>query len=248
MSKRTTQVNSAAMLKNVASITEAVEHALNRPPHLPGLVCFHGHSGFGKTTAALFLTVQFRAYHVEADSTCSRKELLLDIAEKMGLTPTKTIRELKTQIGEQLAASRRPLIIDDAHHPARKGFLEILLDIYKKSRDMGTIVLIGEPALPLELKKHFERIDNRILRWVEANPLDMDDARVLRDFYARGVMVGDDLLKEIHRSHDGCTRRIVIELENVREKALAMGLREIGLAEWTGEKPAEPKKTIRRVG
>ncbi|HIJ83837.1 MAG TPA: ATP-binding protein, partial [Magnetococcales bacterium] len=187
MSKRTTLVNSAALLKNVAAITEAVEHALNRPSHLPGLVCFHGHSGFGKTTAALFLTVQFRAYHIEADSTCTRKELLLDIAERMGLTPTKTVRELKTQIGEQLAASRRPLIIDDAHHPAKKGFLELILDVYKKSRDQGTIVLIGEPALPLELKKHFERIDNRILRWVEANPLDMDDTRVLRDFYARGV-------------------------------------------------------------
>ncbi|MBF0262960.1 MAG: ATP-binding protein, partial [Magnetococcales bacterium] len=43
------KITSVAMLKNVVAVTEAMEHAMARPGHLPGLVCMHGFSGFGKS-------------------------------------------------------------------------------------------------------------------------------------------------------------------------------------------------------
>ncbi|MBF0424306.1 MAG: ATP-binding protein [Magnetococcales bacterium] len=230
--KRPEVKNGAAMLKNVINITEAMMHAVERSRQLPGLVCFHGESGFGKSSAAVFLAGELRAYHVEVDSTCTKKELLLDVAEEMGLVPGRTIRDLKRQIGEHLSLSGRPLIIDDAHHLAKRGILELVLDLHKKAGERSTVLLIGEPALPFEMKRRWERIDNRILRWVEAKPLDWDDAVILRDHYAAGVAVADDLLADIHSRHKGCARRVVVELEEARAWAISRGRKEMDLAQW----------------
>ena len=44
-----------APLANVNLCTSAVERALNRPSHLPGMVCMHGPAGWGKSKAATFV-------------------------------------------------------------------------------------------------------------------------------------------------------------------------------------------------
>ena len=46
-----------APLKNVALCTRLLEQAINRPAHLPGLVCFYGPSGWGKSFAAAYAAI-----------------------------------------------------------------------------------------------------------------------------------------------------------------------------------------------
>ena len=235
-----TKVNGIAMLKNVTAVTEAMEHAVNRPSYLPGLVVFSGASGLGKTSSAIWMANEMRAYHVEMDSSCTRKELLLDILSEMGIhAPGRTIREMKHQIGEELALSRRPLIIDDAQYAVQRGMIELILDIHKKSGEAGTILLIGEEALRHALKR-WERIDNRVLRWIEAKPLDLADAAILRDTHIVGVTIRDDLLAHLHGLHKGCARRICVGLEEARELAVNRGLRTIGLGDFRAEAAEAP--------
>ena len=42
-----------APLANVSLCASAVERALNRPSHLPGMVCMHGPAGWDKSTTQI---------------------------------------------------------------------------------------------------------------------------------------------------------------------------------------------------
>ena len=69
-------------------------------------------------------------------------------------------------ICEQLAASQRPLILDEADYlVAKAGMVELVRDIYEGSQ--SPIMLVGEEMLPNKLKK-YERFHGRVLNWLRA--------------------------------------------------------------------------------
>ena len=222
-----------APLTNVALCMRAVERAIKRPKYLPGMVAFYGPSGWGKTFSACYVANKYRAYYVECKSTWTRKAILLAICKELGIAPARTIYEIAEQITEHLRMTQRVLIIDEMDHIVEKKAVEIIRDIYDGA---GTpILLIGEERLPVKLKK-WERFHGRILDWVPARPVDLEDARVLTQFYAKKVKIRDDLLQRIVELAKGSVRRVCVNLSRVEEEALGMGLKEIGLKEW-GEKP-----------
>lgn len=203
------------------------------PGHLPGLVVLYGPSGLGKSTAATVAATQLHAYYVEAKSSWTRKAVYQSILKGMGIVPAKTIYEMEEQVTAQLAASRRPLIVDEADHLVAKGSIEIIRDIYEGSG--AAILLIGEENLPNSLAR-WERIHNRVLEWVPAQYADMDDAAALRDLYCDKATIADDLLERIHSTSKGVARRIVVNLERVQQAALAAGKKALDCAGW-GERP-----------
>lgn len=229
-----------APLANVGLTLAALGGAVNRPSHLPGLVVLYGPSGLGKSTAASLAATQFQAYYIQAKSSWTRKAVYQSILKDMGIVAAKTIYEMEEQVTAQLAASQRPLIIDEADHLVAKGCIEIVRDIYEGSN--AGILLIGEENLPSGLER-YERIHNRVLEWVPAQFADMDDAAALRDLYCNKVSIADDLLEHIHLASKGVVRRICVNLERVQQHALTMGKKEIAMADWgdkalyTGEAP-----------
>lgn len=229
-----------APLANVALTLGALSGAMRRPSHLPGLVVLYGPSGLGKSTAATVAATQLRAYYIQAKSSWTRKAVYQSILKCMGIVPAKTIYEMEEQVTGQLAASGRPLIVDEADHLVAKGSIEIVRDIYEGSN--AAILLIGEENLPSSLTR-WERIHNRVLEWVPAQYADMDDARALRDLYCDKAAVADDLLDLIHKTSKGVVRRMVVNLERVQQAALTAGKKDIDLAAWgnqslyTGEAP-----------
>lgn len=233
-----------APLTNVSLCMTALTRAIDRPPHLPGMVCFYGPSGWGKSTAAAYAANKQRAYYIECKSTWTRKAVLAAILKDMGINPAPTLYEMADQVCEQLANSMLPLIIDELDHLVNKQAVEIVRDIYEGSG--AAILLIGEERLPEKLKR-WERFHGRILDWVPAQPSDLDDCRHLAKLYCRAVTIDDDLLAAIHAASRGSARRICVNLERVQDEAMSQGLAEIGLAEWgdreffTGEAP------VRRV-
>lgn len=235
------RIAKVATLKNVVAVTEAMEHAMARAKHLPGLVVMHGFSGHGKSFSAIFVAGEYKAYFVEARSYWTRKAMLLAILKEMGIEPERTLDEMMGQIIEQLVTSRRPLIIDETDHLVDRGIIGLVKDIHDGSPGC-TILLIGEEGLPGKLAK-FERVHGRVLDWVAAQPADMDDAELLRAFYCGRVRVTDDLLTRIHHVCKGSTRRICVNLERVQEVAISEGRREMDLDAWgerafyTGETP-----------
>lgn len=243
MAKNRLDVKTAA-LSIVMLAMGCLQRIMERRDHLPGLAVLYGFSGFGKSTAAAYISNKLGAYYVECKSVWSKKAFMENVLRVMGILPGKTVSIMLDQICEQLAKSGRPLIIDEMDHIVEKAAAEVVRDIYEGSR--APILLIGEERLPGKLAK-WERVHGRILEWAAAPPADLHDAKVLADFYCAGVAVDADLLATIHGKSKGSVRRIVTNLDLVRKEAQNQGLTAIGLKEWgkralyTGEAP-QPRR------
>lgn len=238
--KQPVNMGGKAPLANVGLTVSALQGAMTRPAHLPGIVVLYGPSGLGKSTAAAVAAMQLQAYYVQAKSSWTRKAVYQSILKVMGIVPAKTIYEMEDQVAAQLAASGRPLIVDECDHLVAKSSIEIVRDIYEASG--AAILLIGEEHLPAGLAR-WERIHNRVLEWVPAQYATMTDARALRNLYCDRVAVEDDLLAKIHEVSKGVARRICVNLERAQQAGLGLGKKAMSLADWgkrplyTGEAP-----------
>lgn len=234
-------VSKIVPLTNVGLLTSAINRAMLRPQGLPGLVVAYGPSGLGKSVAAAWAANQHRAYYVECRDTWSKKAFLLAILREMAIAPARTLSEMVDQVAEQLSRSGRPLLIDDVQYLLDKRVANILTDIYNASQ--GTIVLIGEERVPASLAK-LERLHNRVLEWVPAQPATLEDIRNLAAASYPKLSIDDDLLDNLRHQVRGCLRRIAVNLYRVHTEAQAAGVQSMDLASWgkrtwfTGEAPA----------
>lgn len=233
---------STAPLTNVSLCSKAMLRAVDRPYHLPGFVCFYGPAGWGKSTAAAYVANAQEAYYIQCQETWTRKAVLLAILEQMGIDPKKTLYEMSRQVCQQLASSRRPLIIDELDHLVKRCAVEMIRDIHEGSG--AAILLIGEERLPDKLQR-WERFHSRVLDWVPAQPADLDDCRYLSQLYCREVEIADDLLAAIHSATSGNTRYVVVNIELVRVTALELGMSEFNRQDW-GARPFHTGKAPER--
>lgn len=233
-----------APLRNVALADRVMAQLIDRPSHLPGMAAFFGPSGYGKTIAAGYVATKYRAYYIECKSTWTKKAILLAILKEMGVVPAKTIYDMVDQVAEQLVLSQRPLLIDEMDHIVEKKAVELIRDIYEASN--APIMMVGEEQFPAKLRR-WERFHNRILNWQQAAPSDLDDARELSRLYVTNtsqIVIQDDLLEDVLRKSRNAARRIVVNLELIRNTALRQGWDNVDLQMWgnnelyTGEAPA----------
>lgn len=226
-------VNKPAPLRNVAAFTSLINRVVHRRPGLPGLACFYGHSGLGKTKSAIFGANRHRAAYVECGQMTTARSLLVSILMELGLPkPKGTATDMLTEIVEILARDpRRPLIIDEAHHIAHKAFVDVVRELHDKSD--APIVLIGEETLPKHLEA-YERVHNRMLDWVAAVPCNGEDFGMLARTVAPKIRIGADLASEILDVTAGNTRRIVVNLAKAEEVAAREGLDVVDLAAFGG--------------
>lgn len=227
-------------LTNVGLLASAIERAQTRPQGLPGLIVMYGASGLGKTVGAAFAANIYRGYYVECRDTWTKKAFLSAILREMGIPPGRTMAEMAEQVADQLSRSARPLIVDDVQYLLDKAAANVLTDIYNASH--GTIVLIGEERVPASMAKK-ERLHNRVLEWVPAQPATLEDMRLLATNSYPKLQIHDDLLEDLRRAVRGCLRRIVVNLYHVYSEASAMCLDSVDLALWgkrgwfTGDAP-----------
>ncbi|WP_159069647.1 phage terminase large subunit [Neisseria elongata] len=163
-----------------------------------------------------------RAYYVQLRSAWSKKTLLEKICFEMGLPPARTAAGCLDLICEQLAASQRPLILDEADYlVTHSGMVELVRDIYEGSQ--APLMLVGEEMLPTKLKK-FERFHGRVLAWVPAQPVDLADAEELAKVYAPDLTFERDALSYLVDLAHGSVRRVTVNLVNLLELANQQGL------------------------
>lgn len=149
------------------------------------------------------------------------------------MRPRGTIPEMVKEIVSAMVHLARPLIIDEFDHVVARGYVETVREIHDKSG--APIVLIGEELLPTKLLP-WERFHGRILDWVPAQPTTAEDAAVLARLYVPGVEIAADLLDHINRLSEGRVRRVIVNLERVREAALLEGWDRADVAGW-GDRP-----------
>jgi DNA transposition AAA+ family ATPase len=241
-----TQVNRPAPLKNVAAFSTLISKVVERKPHLPGMACFSGPSGYGKSRSAVFGASAYRAAYVECDQFTTAKSLLTLVLKELGLDrPRGTVPDLIEEAVMIMAGDRRrPLIVDEAHHIAAKRFVDVLRTLHDKSG--APVILIGEETLPKQLEA-FERVHNRMLTWVQALPCDAEDFATLARTICPGVAIGADLANAILKETRANTRRIIVNLDEVEQRARQLGISSIGLAEFSslgpivGNKAPQPR-------
>ncbi|MBR8314679.1 ATP-binding protein [Burkholderia dolosa] len=218
-----------ANTQNMTLAEVAIERALSRSANLPGLVCFYGPSGWGKSIATNTVAQNGRGYYVQARSVWTKKAMLMAILFEMGMRPAPTVSEMVDQVAQQLAASQRPLVIDEFDHVVERNNVELVRDIYESSR--APVLIVGEEGLPHKLKK-WERFHGRVLSWVPAQPANLADAQQLKPLYAPRIELADDLLAHMVDIAHGSVRRICVNLERVQELALTNGVKRFDLDSW----------------
>lgn len=233
--------NSIRPLKNVSGLMYLIERLDGRQSGLPGIGCFYGFSGLGKTYAATHAAITQQAVHVRMCSTWTQRKLCTAILFELGITPARVVADMCEQIAEALARTQRPLLIDEADFLVKRKMIEIVRDIHDLSD--GAVVLIGEEQLPQKLQA-WERVHGRILSWVAAEPGDLSDLRQLAALHAPDLEIEPPLLDRILGETRGSIRRMCNSLDALQEFALSRGFDHVGTAEWgtrqffTGEAPA----------
>lgn len=217
--------NSVAPLRNVAALTELIHRVQHRAYGLPGMACFYGFSGYGKSTAAIYAANKFQAVLVQCKSAWTKKSLCTAILAELGLQPKGNTAEMVDRIAAELAVRSVPLIIDEADHAVARRMVEIVRDIYEGSQ--APVILIGEELLPQKLKE-WERVHGRMLDWVAAQPADMGDLNHLAPIYAPGLGLDEPLKRDLLRRSHGSTRRVCVNLAQVFERAQVLGRDRMG--------------------
>lgn len=226
-------VNRAAPMKNVAAFATLLQRMVDRDGDMPGLACFFGPSGWGKTKSAVYGAHRHRAVYVECGQFTSARSLMKQILIEYGeQNPRGSIEEMKSRAIMLMVADRtRPLIVDEAHFVATKRFVDLLRELSDKSG--APVVLIGEEQLPQHLEA-FERVHNRVLEWLPALPCDAEDFSHLAAVRCRGIRIAADLATAILERTEGNTRRIVINMSRIVDIARLTGANEIGLEAFGG--------------
>lgn len=234
-------IQQTAQIQNLDLVRTAVERLANRQNGLPGFGVLYAPAGYGKSTALLAVANETRAYYVQMRSAWSRKTLLEKVLIEMGVKTGGTIPQMLDAVCGQLAASNRPLMIDEFDFALRTdAMVELVRDIYEGSQT--TIILAGEELLPQKLKK-WERFHSRVLTWLPAQPVSLKDAAALAPIYCPGIKVANDLLDYLVRQSSGSVRRVCVNLAGIADTAGLEGWNSVDLATWdsrpiyTGEAP-----------
>jgi len=234
-----------AALNNVVLASILMERLINAPFNHPKIGVLYGHAGLGKSSAAIYLMNQHNAIRIECKSVWNRKTVFEEILNCMGIIPGKTLPIMLNQICAELQNSGRPLIIDEMDYLVDKGTVEIIRDIHEGA-GQHPILLIGEERLYDKLMR-WERFHSRILEKTRVEPLDVNDARLLSDFYCRKITISEDMLEYIHEQSGGSARRICVNLSFIEEKALSNGISAIDRDIWGNEPLYTAKPQTRGV-
>lgn len=233
-----------AQIHNLSLVRTATERLASRTAGLPGMAVLYAPAGYGKTTAALAIANENRAYFVQMRSAWGRKALLEKILLEMGAKPHGTIPQMLDQVCEQLATSGRMLMIDEFDYCIRTdSIIELVRDIYEGSQ--ATLLLLGEELLPQKLKK-WERFHSRVLSWIPAQPVSLQDAAQLAPIYCPDVRVANDLLEYLVKLASGSVRRVSVNLAAIAEAAAIEGWDSVSCAEW-GNRPIYTGEAPRRA-
>lgn len=220
-----------APLRNVSRLLTLVDRLQHRGDGVPGMGCFYGFSGLGKSMASSFCANTTGAIHVQVKSVWTGKRLCQAILDELGQRPQSrmTTADMVDRIAEALALEEVPLLIDEADFLVQKGMIEIVRDLYEMSET--AVVLIGEELLPQKLRR-WERVHGRIRSWVSAEPADDKDFALLKEIRCPGIEIAPDLEAKIKEASAGSARRLVVNLDEVEEISRRIGAGTVSLADW----------------
>lgn len=213
--KLATAGGSVAPTSNIGLIHATMETLTQRAAGLPGIGTFYGPSGLGKSFGASYAShpAGFNGIYVSCRSFETKKSFAEQVCKAIGITPRGNIPAIVDEVVQVLVLSGRPLIVDEVDHIVDSRTLELIRDLHDASG--AAVLLIGEEHLPAKLKRH-ERFDNRVLVWQPAVRCTSADFDLLAKQYAGAIEIDPELKKRVLHESNGVTRRVVVNLENIK--------------------------------
>lgn len=225
--------NKLAPTKNVASLQIAFEGLATRDRGVPGMGLVYGYTGAGKTTAITALVNKTRGVYVRATSQWTPTAMLTTVMRELEADPLFRRQAMLDYITEQLAATQRPLFVDEADYLLKDGdMLEALRDVHDLSG--APVVLIGMANIEKRLV-HKKQLARRISHWVEFLPSDLDDARTLASTVCE-VGIDDELLTRLHAEAKGSIGNMVVGMARIEALAKANGWKSVSGESWGDRK------------
>lgn len=236
-------LRNVAPLANVVRLNTLIERCDARASGLPGMGCFYGPAGRGKSFGGIFMANRFHACHVQALPFGGAKKLFQMIVTELGLRPRNTVADLFDQAIGQLAKTGRTLIIDEADLILKDSIIESIRLLHDHAA--VPVIFMGEELLPQKLKR-WERVNSRIMSWVAAEDATAEDLNHLARIYARDIALDDALKAELLERSGGSIRHVSTNLAAVAELAATKGLTRVtmtdwGQRHWNSEQPPEPR-------
>lgn len=214
-------IKNVAPLRNVMLLGALIRKVQYRDEGMPGMACFHGFSGYGKSQAALYNTQATKACWVEVKSVWTRKTLTEKICQNLGIPTGRTVSESVEKIAQELAESGRPLLLDEAHILCTDSMMKLVHDLYESSHG-ASIILIGEEMLPQSLRR-WERVHNRMLDWEPAQPADLREVGILASLKCAELTITEEVLQKTLVESQAVARRIVSNLNQIKDYARTEG-------------------------
>lgn len=225
--------NKLAPTKNVAALQIAFEGLATRDRGVPGMGLIYGYTGAGKTTAITALVNKARGVYVRATSQWTPTAMLTKVMRELGADPLHRRQDMLEHIHQQLAATQRPLFVDEADYLLRDSdMLEALRDLHDLSG--APVVLIGMAEIEKRLV-HKKQLAGRISHWVEFLPSDLEDAQTLAATVCE-VDLDDELLQRLHSEAKGSIRNMVVGMSRIEALAKANRWKSVSSESWGARK------------
>lgn len=228
-----------APVKNLRELGKAFK-VLSDPDNVsPTMGLVYGATGFGKSTAILWLieslrNSKFSGLGIELSDSWTQTTLLRELVSGLGLEPHHARYENEKMIINQVAQRKVVIFVDEANYLFADGgkMLNTLHDIWNKTQ--MPIVLFGRDGIERRITKK-GHIDRRITQRVEFTALDPTDCQVVCDALCE-VKIESCLNQAIYDWAKGSIAYVKIAISEVERVAKVNELKAI-TAEYWGDRP-----------
>lgn len=219
--------------ENFKRLKEAEKLVSKRGAREAGLVIVKGVFGIGKSELTERWAADSGYVFVRAKETWTKRALLDELAEKMGLAKTGRNQEVQARIIGKVAVDMVPLIVDEADFLVRStaSLLEVLRDITDLTGTM--CFLVGMEQFPMKVAR-YQHIASRVAKVVELETLSLTDVKTTVAAKAE-VAMDDDVIAEMHRQSRGRMRLVLNAIANVEQWAQANSWKTITLKHLDGK-------------
>lgn len=211
---------------NFRLMTEAQRQVERRGAAEAGIVIIRGPFGVGKSQIVERWAVDNRAIFVRCKETWTKRALLDELAERMGLDTRGRNSEVQARIIGRLAVDMSPMVFDEADHLIRStaSLLEVIRDI---TDTCGVACfLVGMERFGDKLGGRYGHIASRVARVVEFKPLPLEDVQATCAKLSE-VPIAAEVVAQIHTQSQGRMRLVLNAIAALEQWAAANGWREV---------------------
>ncbi|MVT38924.1 AAA family ATPase [Acidovorax citrulli] len=193
--------------ENFRRLAEAQKLVERRGAREAGLVLVKGPYGIGKSELTERWATDSGWIFVRAKATWTKRAMLDELADLMGVSKTGRNQEVQARIIGKLAVDMVPMIIDEADFLV--GSTASLLEVVRDITDItGTMCfLVGMEQFALKVARH-GHIASRVAKVVELQPLSLADVKAT--VTAKSTVAIDDAVLPIILEQSAGRMRLVL--------------------------------------